>query len=610
MNRICPRCGLILTPRQVYCSRCGTYVPEAANTASPPPSTPTPPPASTPPTSSPNPPSGTAKSSKSGGCGCWALFLAFAAVLAIIISERQPESSKQTNEFLGPSILASQKSNILSQGDKDRPAATQDIPALEEIQDAVSPYEDKNGYVDPEKVPEALDAAYAAAKQSPHVKRCEKSDFSLYYQDTDGYGYVYTPALEDYDLGEGELKIATFQPFYTENKQMDRQGALSHDALDRNASQLAAAREAWSFDQRGTYDDDDINDSEVDLSRILSLDEYQLVLWHGHGGYSATPGYFVVTGIEATEAVRSRYQAYFRDRMMLISTDNRICLPERFFEKSFEPGSLDGSIIYMGTCLSGYTDSFANLLVSKGAAAVFVNSDTILRKYNLNMMDAVMEGLRNQMTMSQALSYAKQKHGASSVYTAGGHSYTAYVYYRGQAGVDQLTLSHLEPKLSPEALYGPIVESWRVEYSKSSNDFCKYVLYDIDRNGVPELIVNTGTDDANSLYNVYTIRNGKAVSLGSVSIPYGRLYGLTESGLLIMSGHNFYESCHILTLTGDTMELKKQYEMPIEIAYWDEVCVMEPLVCYALNDQSGLTWRSNPDYDNWGALQLDPRGGH
>ena len=96
----------------------------------------------------------------------------------------------------------------------------------------------------------------------------------------------------------------------------------------------------------------------------------------------------------------------------------------------------------MGTCLSGYTDSFADLLVSKGAAVVFVNSGSILRQYNLNMMEAVMTGLRDGMTVSQALSYAKAQHGETSAYTAqteeGPVTHTAHVYYRGQEGADRL----------------------------------------------------------------------------------------------------------------------------------------------------------------------------
>lgn len=85
---------------------------------------------------------------------------------------------------------------------------------------------------------------------------------------------------------------------------------------------------------------------------------------------------------------------------------------------------------------------------------------------------------------------------------------------------------------------------------------------------------------------------------------------MTQSGILVMSGHDFKETCHILHMDGDALTLQEQYEMPIEICYWDEVCNMEPLVFYPLHDPTGLSWRSNPGYDNWGALQLDPRGGH
>lgn len=594
MDRSCPRCGLILTPGQVICSRCGAQVAPIKNAAS----------------TAPQQPSRPAKASKKKG-GCFLPILIVCAIFFLLFMVMD-ESSGSQGPGVSPQSRATlpPRENTVTQGASNQQASE----TIQEIKKAVAPYEKSSGYVDTDQVSEALDAASAAAAGDSHVLYHETSDFSLYFEASDGYGYVYTPALEEYDVGDGGLEIATFQPFYTENKRLDPQGAINHDAPDHSAAELAATRPGWSFDNRGGYDDDDINDSEVDISRILSLGDYRLTLWHGHGGYSSTPGYFVATGIEATDTVKKQYQSYFQRKMMLLTMDNRICLTEKFFDASFDSGSLDGAIIYMGTCLSGYTDSFADLLVSKGAAVVFVNSSSILRQYNLNMMEAVMTGLRDGMTVSQALSYAKAQHGETSAYTAqteeGPVTHTAHVYYRGQEGADRLTLADFEPSVSHEALYAPIVEGWRVEYSKSFNDFCKYTLYDIDLDGSPELVVNTGTGDADSLYTVYTIRNGEAVRIGAVPAPYSTLYGMTQSGILVMSGHDFKETCHILHMDGDALTLQEQYEMPIEICYWDEVCSMEPLAFYPLHDPTGLAWRSNPGYDNWGALQLDPRGGH
>ena len=52
-----------------------------------------------------------------------------------------------------------------------------------------------------------------------------------------------------------------------------------------------------------------------------------------------------------------------------------------------------------------------------------------------------------------------------------------------------------------------------------------YALYDIDNNGVPELLVGfTGEDEAEFVYAAYTIQNYHAVCLFTGSIPQGNVY--------------------------------------------------------------------------------------
>lgn len=52
-----------------------------------------------------------------------------------------------------------------------------------------------------------------------------------------------------------------------------------------------------------------------------------------------------------------------------------------------------------------------------------------------------------------------------------------------------------------------------------------YALYDIDNNGIPELLVGfTGEDMAEFIYAAYTIQNYHAVCLFTGSIPTGTVY--------------------------------------------------------------------------------------
>ena len=48
-------------------------------------------------------------------------------------------------------------------------------------------------------------------------------------------------------------------------------------------------------------------------------------------------------------------------------------------------------------------------------------------------------------------------------------------------------------------------------------EYNDYYLYDMDGDGVKELLLQEGTCEADYMYQVYTIANGAAVSLGELS---------------------------------------------------------------------------------------------
>ncbi len=67
---------------------------------------------------------------------------------------------------------------------------------------------------------------------------------------------------------------------------------------------------------------------------------------------------------------------------------------------------------------------------------------------------------------------------------------------------------------------------------------CSYVLYDIDKDGSPELIVKTGTCEADYLGKVYTWRDHSALFAGDVSLGHCVLYSYPEdNGLIFHWGH-------------------------------------------------------------------------
>ena len=92
----------------------------------------------------------------------------------------------------------------------------------------------------------------------------------------------------------------------------------------------------------------------------------------------------------------------------------------------------------------------------------------------------------------------------------------------------------LEEAPTVEQIYAnALVQAW--DYFKDDIEFAQdvginmgdfgYALYDIDNNGVPELLVGfTGEDEAEFVYAAYTIQNYHAVCLFTGSIPQGNVY--------------------------------------------------------------------------------------
>ena len=63
----------------------------------------------------------------------------------------------------------------------------------------------------------------------------------------------------------------------------------------------------------------------------------------------------------------------------------------------------------------------------------------------------------------------------------------------------------------------------------------KYALYDIDKNGFPELILSENYFHKFAECHIYTYLNNNIVDLGTMPIGYG-IYGIDENGILFSSG--------------------------------------------------------------------------
>ena len=351
----CKKCGAPLKPGSSFCTRCGARLTAPAAAV----------------------PGGGKGSGSSGGAGdprpprrsrapLWialGVLLVALAVLAIIFIPRLLSPAEEPDRTPKPSREAD----------------------LQPVYAAAEPFENEDGTVPEDQAAAAIKAVYAAAQKNPDVLSCEMDEYGVYMEVAEGPDYVYCPMMEGMDAGGGGLKIITLQPYDTENRDGARANHWPHDldALDDVARDLAETDGRWVFSA-------DVNDDDVTMERILSLSDYQVILWHGHGGYNGSAGYYLCTDIRWSESLADRY-GLDKSNCYFYNSGKKIGLRPAFFKQKFPDGSFDNAFIYLATCLSGKDKSMAQALIDKGAAVVFVNSQSVDRGYNLDMLHLIAE---------------------------------------------------------------------------------------------------------------------------------------------------------------------------------------------------------------------------
>lgn len=247
-----------------------------------------------------------------------------------------------------------------------------------------------------------------------------------------------------------KIQVATYQPCRS-SQIKDKVPVGYLDKLDEGAELISDKLEQYEFYHDGSDLDNDLEDEEVSLESVLRFQNYNLVMWHGHGGCSEGLGSFMVVGIKET---RKNYKKYMKDlqaeRLVCTSSGN-YAITSAFIDKYIPEGALKNSILYLGTCSSGEDDRLAQSFLDKGAMAVYANSGTIFTKYNLSMIYSVAQGLTRQAgdgryyTTEEALAYAKEKNGD----------------YDGH---------YTETKLYTNPAVGAVALDWYQDYVKSERD--------------------------------------------------------------------------------------------------------------------------------------------
>lgn len=93
-------------------------------------------------------------------------------------------------------------------------------------------------------------------------------------------------------------------------------------------------------------------------------------------------------------------------------------------------------------------------------------------------------------------------------------------------------------------------------FSYSEPYLWDYYLSDIDKNGVPELLLRYGTCEADVKLLVFTYKKGKVVKIGETSSGHSAFYAYpNENGLITREAHLSYEYVHKLSISNGKLKI-------------------------------------------------------
>ena len=260
----------------------------------------------------------------------------------------------------------------------------------------------------------------------------------------------------------------------------------------------------------------------------------------------------------------------------------------------------DKGICAIGEFGAAY-DNFCNRLTMAKLFARVVPESTATQRNDVTTLPDVQSASENQavFTLYQlGILTGSDKYGTFHPYQYIKRSETAAILNR-VLDPDMRKSFTLEKAPTVEQIYAnALVQAW--DYFKDDIEFAQdigidmgdfgYTLYDIDNNGVPELLVGfTGEDMAEFIYAAYTIQNYHAVCLFTGSIPTGTVYQndyfLSSNGVILHSwsagNQGWGESYYTMNSNGSLSFLEAW------VFQFDE-------------NPNNCNWYSNTSADFWG----------
>lgn len=376
------------------------------------------------------------------------------------------------------------------------------------------------------------------------------------------------------------LSVLTAQPSESE---------LQSDVFDNSARAIENSELGYKFT-------DNIDNTDITIDFMKTLSKYKVIIWDGHGGWFSDYHSILQIGEIHSDNIE-KYSDDINSKRLIAFNNGTYAITSSFFDYYYNDNSFNGTLIYLGCCDGAMDSVLSDTLIKKGAEAVLAYNNVVYSGYNRNMCETIFNELvkkdgetNSTKTVSEAFETAKKQNGNKDT------TNTSWIdWFRGtynkKANRAELILTEnddnsfrlvdenkkednktttTEKETTTEinsidiynAYLEKINEEWDNIKRENPNDSITieysptYMIYDIDNNGVKELIINTGTNESNINYDFYTYNNG-LISLGSIPCGHSRLsIPEDKNGLYMNYGH--MDISHLYHLTLENGKIKKE----------------------------------------------------
>ena len=236
----------------------------------------------------------------------------------------------------------------------------------------------------------------------------------IYSYDLDG-AYKDTPDSDEDATEETEDESPEYEGLYTVSPQINKVVTLQPYRNELGVGGVDSAAEDLADSQYNLIFNGNLDNTNVNIEAMKTLNNYNVILLDGHGGYSRSLHSFFGIGTKITDDLNERYWSdLYYDRIIQLS-GGQYGVTSKFFDYYYDHNDFGNTIIYLGCCHGADDSVLAETLISKGVDAVYAYKNSVSVGYDTNMVKTVFEELaktsERPTTVKQALQAAKSIHG-------------------------------------------------------------------------------------------------------------------------------------------------------------------------------------------------------